>query len=107
MKSVTVFVPISKEQRHITHVIRRFAAMTARYLPSFAEQTFNGSRAGQCGVRLDKSLFHSWVRTKTVSGSIAAGLILGKLISEYLVFGSTHWFTEEAVQIIVQVCMAG
>jgi len=52
---------------------------------------------------LMESFFNSWIQTKRVCGSIAAGQILGELIDEYLVFASSRWFMDEAVQVIIRV----
>jgi len=44
---------VSKEQHHTAHVSREITATAAKYLSSYAEKTFNGSRAGQSGACLD------------------------------------------------------
>jgi len=39
---------------HITHVIRQFAAMAAKYLPSCAEQAFKAAELGKVEFALVK-----------------------------------------------------
>jgi len=74
---------VSEEQHHYhtCHQIVCSDGCSAKYLSSCTEQTFNSSRAGQSRVCLDKSFFNCWIWSQTVSGSVAAGQILGQLIA--------------------------